>query len=171
MRFICANTELTPFQYKHYHKGLVIVVVLYYVPGQEFPPSGVWVLRLNSRKSRQSPHANSFTSQIEKMHNVIINSLTALNKSYQKKLYGSFKNSRVCVRPFSLNKVHFIPLGPVPLAARSKVCGRSPAEIVGSNPTGGIYVCRVCCQVEVSATSWLLVQRSLADCGASLSVI
>ena len=35
----------------------------------------------------------------------------------------------------------------VPVAARSKVyvCGRSPAEIVGSNPTGGIDVCRECC--------------------------
>ena len=30
-----------------------------------------------------------------------------------------------------------------PVAARSKasVCGRSPAEIVGSNPTGGMDVC------------------------------
>ena len=48
---------------------------------------------------------------------------------------------------------------PVQLAARSKayVCGRSPAEIVGSNPTGGMdvwsVVSVVCCQVEVSATS------------------
>ena len=34
---------------------------------------------------------------------------------------------------------------PVPVAARSKVyvCGRSPAEIVGSNPTGGMDVCRL----------------------------
>jgi len=32
---------------------------------------------------------------------------------------------------------------PVPVAARSKVwiCGRSPAGIVGSNPTGGMDVC------------------------------
>jgi hypothetical protein len=32
---------------------------------------------------------------------------------------------------------------PVPAAARSKaqVCGRSPAEIVGSNSTGGMDVC------------------------------
>ena len=32
---------------------------------------------------------------------------------------------------------------PVPVAARSKasVYGRSPAEIVGSNPTGGMDVC------------------------------
>jgi len=36
------------------------------------------------------------------------------------------------------------------------VCGRSPAEIVGSNAAGGMDVCVVsvvCCQVEVSATS------------------
>ena len=32
---------------------------------------------------------------------------------------------------------------PVPVAARSKawVCGRSPAEMVGSNPTRGMDVC------------------------------
>ena len=32
---------------------------------------------------------------------------------------------------------------PVPVAARSKalICGRSAAEIVGSNPTGGMGVC------------------------------
>jgi len=32
---------------------------------------------------------------------------------------------------------------PVPVAARSKawVCGRSPAEIVGLNPTSGMGVC------------------------------
>jgi hypothetical protein len=29
----------------------------------------------------------------------------------------------------------------------------------------------VCCQVEVSATSWSLAQRSPTDCGASLCVI
>ena len=36
---------------------------------------------------------------------------------------------------------------PVPVAARSKayVCGRSPAEIVGSNPTGGMDVRCECC--------------------------
>jgi hypothetical protein len=32
---------------------------------------------------------------------------------------------------------------PIPVAARSKawVCGRSPADIVGSNPTEGMDVC------------------------------
>jgi hypothetical protein len=36
---------------------------------------------------------------------------------------------------------------PVPIAARSKarVCGRSPPEIVGSNPTRYMSVSRVCC--------------------------
>ena len=29
----------------------------------------------------------------------------------------------------------------------------------------------VCCQVEVSATGWSLVQRSPTDCGVSLCVI
>jgi hypothetical protein len=35
----------------------------------------------------------------------------------------------------------------IPVAARSKalVFGRSPAEIVGPNPTGGMDVCRKCC--------------------------
>ena len=62
----------------------------------------------------------------------------------------------------SEDKLNFCRLrnkGPVPLAARSKawVYGRSPAEIVGSNPTGGMdvwsVVSVVCCQVEVSATN------------------
>jgi hypothetical protein len=39
------------------------------------------------------------------------------------------------------------------------------------NPTGGhgclSLVSVVCCQVEVSATSWSLVQRSPTDCGVS----
>ena len=45
------------------------------------------------------------------------------------------------------------------MAARSKakLCGRSPAEIMGSNPTEGhgclSVVSVVCCQVEVSAAS------------------
>ena len=36
---------------------------------------------------------------------------------------------------------------PIAVAARSKasVCGRSSAEIVGSNPTGGMDVCREFC--------------------------
>ena len=53
---------------------------------------------------------------------------------------------------------------------RRAVCDRSPAKIVGSNPTGGMdmfVVIVVCCQVEVSATSWSLVQRSPTGCDAS----
>ena len=53
------------------------------------------------------------------------------------------------------------------MAARSKakVCGRSPAEIVGSNSTGDKELSVVFCKVEVSATSWSLVQRSPTECG------
>jgi len=63
------------------------------------------------------------------------------------------------------------------VAARSKacVCGRSSAEIVGSNPMGGhgrlSVVSVVCCQVEVSAMSLSLDQRIPTDCGAPLCVI
>ena len=46
---------------------------------------------------------------------------------------------------------------PIPVAVLSKawVCGRSPAEIVGSNPPGAwmSVVSVACCQVEVGATS------------------
>jgi hypothetical protein len=34
-----------------------------------------------------------------------------------------------------------------------------------------VVVCVVCCHVEVSATSWSLVQRNPTDCDASLCVI
>jgi hypothetical protein len=62
---------------------------------------------------------------------------------------------------------------PVPVAARSKayVCGRSPSGIVGSNHTGDMDVCLLCCQLEGSATSRSFVQSSPTDCGASLCVI
>jgi hypothetical protein len=63
---------------------------------------------------------------------------------------------------------------PVAVAARSKawVCGRSPSEIVGSNPVGGMDVCCECWVLsEVPATSRSLVQRSSTDCGAALCVI
>jgi hypothetical protein len=62
---------------------------------------------------------------------------------------------------------------PIPVAVRSKawVCGRSLTGIVGTNPTGGhgclSLVSVVCCQVEVSATSWSLVQRSPTERGVS----
>ena len=37
------------------------------------------------------------------------------------------------------------------MAARSKaqICGHSPPEIVGSNPTGGIDVCLLCVMCRV----------------------
>jgi hypothetical protein len=52
------------------------------------------------------------------------------------------------------------------VAVRSKewVFGRSLTRMVGSNLS---LVSVVCCQVEVSATSWSLVKRSPTDCGVS----
>jgi hypothetical protein len=60
---------------------------------------------------------------------------------------------------------------PMPVAAQSKacVCGRSFSGIVGSNFAEGLDVLSllnfVCCQVEVSATSWSLVYWSCTLCG------
>ena len=60
---------------------------------------------------------------------------------------------------------------PISGAAQSKawVCGCSLYGIVGSNFAEGVYVLSlvsfVCCQVEVSATSWSLVYRSCTGCG------
>ena len=55
---------------------------------------------------------------------------------------------------------HF--LVPVPVAARSKawICGRSPAEIVGSNPTGGMDVfCCECCVLSARGLCDELITR------------
>jgi hypothetical protein len=60
-----------------------------------------------------------------------------------------------------------------PAAARSKasVCVRSLAGIFWFESRRGhgclSVVSVVCCQVEVSATSWSVVQRSPTDCGVS----
>ena len=61
-----------------------------------------------------------------------------------------------------LRKIHelyypqYLTTKQVPVAARSKawVCGRSPAEIAGSNRSHGCpsLVSVLCCQVEVCAT-------------------
>jgi len=50
------------------------------------------------------------------------------------------------VMPHRIYHTNYSP-GPIPVAARSKawVYGRSPDEIVGSNPAGGMGVCRECC--------------------------
>ena len=64
---------------------------------------------------------------------------------------------------------------PVPVAARSGV-GLRPfvcwdRGFESRRGHGGLSVLSVeCCQVEFSATSWPLVQRSPTNCGASLCV-
>ena len=73
-----------------------------------------------------------------------------------------------------------IQLGNVTESSRNPIrnvaeSARSPAEMVGSNTTGGMDVLcvvnAVCCQVEVYAMGWSLIQRSPTDCVASLCVI
>ena len=61
---------------------------------------------------------------------------------------------------------------PIPVAEPSKawVYGRSLVGTAGSNPAEGMAVSAVivlCCQVEVSASGWSLVQRSPTECGVS----
>jgi hypothetical protein len=55
----------------------------------------------------------------------------------------------IYIRLVTLHRIYHTNYSPVPtpVAARSKawVCGRSPAEILGSNPAGSIDVCRECC--------------------------
>ena len=58
------------------------------------------------------------------------------------------------------------------MAAPSKACfcGRSLAGTVRSNSAGGMdvyLVSVVCCEVEVYASGWSLVQRSPTGCGES----
>jgi hypothetical protein len=66
------------------------------------------------------------------------------------------------------------PFLPIPVAARSKawVYGRSLTRIVGSNGHGCLSLVNdVCCQVEVSATSWSLAQRSPTECDVSKNCV
>jgi hypothetical protein len=61
-----------------------------------------------------------------------------------------------------INCANCINNEPIPVAAPSKawVCGRSLAEIAGSNTGGGLWcvsLVSVVCQAEVSATDWSLI--------------
>ena len=90
------------------------------------------------------------------------NALRILREQFLSLAVNSWGNRYV---PFRLVSLH----APSPLAARSKawVCGCLLAGIVGSNFAGGMNVCCECCQVEVCATGWSLVQSSLKECGVS----
>ena len=60
-----------------------------------------------------------------------------------KDLHNLYSLSNIYPIKANMKIILYIKRLPVPVAARSKayVCGRSPAEIVGSNPTGGMDVC------------------------------
>ena len=104
--------------------------------------------------------------------NTLANNIVTVALITRITIYDAYLNTKVSV--VTTVTIIFLPLS---VAVRSKmwVCGRSPAEIVGSNPIGRhgdlSFVIIVCCQVEVSATDLSLVQRSPTDCGASLCVI
>ena len=59
------------------------------------------------------------------------------------------------------------------MLSKAWVCGRSLSAIAGIVAGVGVCVsfvlCVVCCQVEVPAASWSLVQRNTTDCGVSES--
>ena len=87
-----------------------------------------------------------------------------------------------CFKKSDSSQMHgtfqFIPehnlISPVPVAARSR--RRSSATrllrlLVRIQPGAWTFIVYECCQVEISATSWSLVQRSPTDCGASWCVI
>ena len=64
---------------------------------------------------------------------------------------------------------------PVPVAARSKasVCGRCPAEIGGSNPTGSMDIClsERCVMSDRGLCEELIARpEEFTDCGASYVV-
>jgi len=62
---------------------------------------------------------------------------------------------------------------PVPVAARSKawVCGRSPSETVGLNPTGGMDVCRECCVLSSRGLCDELITRPEDSCRLGCVVV
>jgi len=73
---------------------------------------------------------------------------------------------------FSVQRTVCVSLSTTDSRSQWPRVGRSPAETVDSNPTGGMDVCCESCVLsEVSATDLSLVQRSPTDCGASLCVI
>ena len=90
--------------------------------------------------------------------------------SYQKQIWlqGFVQKSLICylimyphvyIRLVMLHRIYHTNYSPapIPVAARSKayICGRSPPEIVGSNPTGGMDVSLLWCCV--------LLRRGLCD--------
>jgi len=91
-------------------------------------------------------------------------------------LWFSTKKSTCPLLNFRISYTNLF-LMPVPVAARSKGLGLRPLaywdrEFESRRGHGCLSVVNViCCQVEVSATSWSLVQRSPTDCDASSCVI
>ena len=76
------------------------------------------------------------------------NILYTTQEHYFNQIFSAFSGIKYAIKP-------------VPVAARSKaqVCGRSPVGIVGSNPTGGMGVCRECCVLSGRGLCDKLINR------------
>ena len=95
----------------------------------------------------------------------------ARQRDRQTDRYGA-ANRRIFSKPSSIKRRNeltnscnfsFIDM-PVPVTARSEayVCGRSPAEIVGSNPTGDMMsVCCECCVLSGRGLCDELITRAV----------
>jgi hypothetical protein len=74
------------------------------------------------------------------------------------------------LRHFLYVVTFYVFADPVAVLSKAEVCGRSLAGIVGSNPARIMdclsVVSVVCCQVEVPASGWSLVQRSPTECAS-----
>jgi len=67
-----------------------------------------------------------------------------------------------------LYTLHVFPLVPVAARLRRRSAAARLLRLwVRIPPRAWTFVCCECCQVEVSATGWSLVQMSPTDCGAS----
>jgi len=86
------------------------------------------------------------------LRNSAVRSLSLLTSRWSRCIWASRLPCTACA---ILREIK-ISCGPVPVAVQStaQVHGRSPGEIVGSNPTGGMDVCCECC---------VLSGRSLCD--------
>ena len=88
-------------------------------------------------------------------------------------IFTCFLFNFIALSKFQGSTVSYNRAIPVPVASRSKpwVCVHSTAGITGSNPVWGhewpSVVSVVFCQIQVSASSWSLFQRSLTECGLS----
>jgi len=112
-------------------------------------------VRLRGLQSRSEPRRDRYFLPLSTIENGIVQIAVLLLyqlRSHTHTHTHTHMQIYICVCVCVCVCVHYTPIS---VAARFKawVYGRPLAGIVGSNPTGGMDVSVVCCQVEVSATS------------------